>query len=930
MTAETGPHFADQEPKARRLHIPEGPAMAECSLLCEAVYNHAGDGMCVLDMQGRIVEVNRRLCTALGYTREQLLGMHAWDIEDDNDADGFPDLCRRLPLDTPHTFQGLYRRADGSRFPAEVRVVVFARGGERFVLAVGRDITERKKAADALRLSEERYRRIVEDQTELICRSRPDGTLLFVNEVYCRHFGVPRDKLIGTSYFVFLPDDARRKMRAALDSLTPRNPAVTTRHAAVTSSGETRHYEWIDRGIFDESGRLVEVQSVGRDITAEVRAQEALRISEERYRRVIEDHTEMINRSTPDGTVLFVNEACCRHFGIPRDELVGSNYFSLLPEEDRLRLKTLINGLTPENPVATIEHRVLMPDNSVRYHEWINRGIFDEQGNLVEVQSAGRDITRYRQAMLELRRAHEELSKANDALEQRVQERTAELSRANEELRRHMLELEQAEEELRRSEEKYRSIFSAAANLIASVDAAGRIVDCNSCSSEMLGYQPDELIGSSLSRIICGESLQRARQMLHRTLAQGHCHGEEYRMIRKDGAVVDVRVNSSALRDGDGRPLTTIWIIEDITERRRAEEARKESEERYRTLVELSPDAFLFRNLDGVIIQVNSAFEKASGWSREEIVGKTVEEIGLLTPQERRNFERAVIPKLMRDGIVTNVELNGRRRDGSTVPLLVSCTLMRGADGSPTGIIAVGRDITEQKEGRKKLLNYQHQLRSLASELSLAEERSRRETAAVLHDRIGQMLAASKLKLAALRATIEQHEQIEHLNEAISLLDQAIQDTRSLTRELSPPLLYEFGLEAAVRGLAEEFQRQHGIAAVFNDDGTAKPLDNDIRGVLFQAVRELLLNVAKHARARTVRISIDRRPNTVAITVEDDGVGFREDEIGPHQYRPGGFGLFNIRERLRHLGGQLDIDSQPGSGARLTLIAPLTMERMKQ
>lgn len=233
-------------------------------------------------------------------------------------------------------------------------------------------------------------------------------------------------------------------------------------------------------------------------------------------------------------------------------------------------------------------------------------------------------------------------------------------------------------------------------------------------------------------------------------------------------------------------------------------------------------------------------------------------------------------------------------------------------------------DITDQRRAEGKLLEYQKQLQSLASELSLAEERERRQVASVLHDRIGQTLAVSKMKLAAMREELSGSDYSAPVNEILDLIEQTIQDTRSLTLELSPPILYELGLEAALHWLAEEFQRRHGIACEFEDDGADKPLGDDIRVVLFQAVRELLVNVAKHARAGLVRMVVAREEDHITLSVQDDGIGFDTDETGSRPRKAGGFGLFNIRERLEHLGGRLDLHSQPGKGTGITLTAPVT------
>jgi signal transduction histidine kinase len=211
-------------------------------------------------------------------------------------------------------------------------------------------------------------------------------------------------------------------------------------------------------------------------------------------------------------------------------------------------------------------------------------------------------------------------------------------------------------------------------------------------------------------------------------------------------------------------------------------------------------------------------------------------------------------------------------------------------------------------------------LRSLASELSLAEERQRREIATGLHDHLGQLLAMSKMKLGAMRKNTTSTP--DDISTLYQLIEQSIEYTRTLTFELSPPVLYTFGLEAAVEWLTEQFEGRHNIQVFFNDDGQSKPLANDVRVVLFQAVRELLFNVAKHAKAEHVTVSLSRGASGISVYVEDDGVGFNPSNVSGG--KGGGFGLFNIRERLDYVGGALEIESVIPHGTRIIITAPLS------
>jgi signal transduction histidine kinase len=228
-------------------------------------------------------------------------------------------------------------------------------------------------------------------------------------------------------------------------------------------------------------------------------------------------------------------------------------------------------------------------------------------------------------------------------------------------------------------------------------------------------------------------------------------------------------------------------------------------------------------------------------------------------------------------------------------------------------------NIHARKESETQVLAYQQRLQTLASEVSLSEERERRKIATHLHDRIGQSLAFAKLKLG----TLKQKRADGSIDEILELIEETIADTRSLTFELSPPVLYELGLVPALEWLSRKIQEDHHIATRFHDDGQPKPLDEDFRVVVFQAVRELLLNVVKHARASHAQVLLRRNADALRVIIEDDGIGFDLSKLSAEREAARSFGLFNVQERVEYLGGRLKLRSEPGRGTRITLIAPL-------
>jgi PAS domain S-box-containing protein len=251
----------------------------------------------------------------------------------------------------------------------------------------------------------------------------------------------------------------------------------------------------------------------------------------------------------------------------------------------------------------------------------------------------------------------------------------------------------------------------------------------------------------------------------------------------------------------------------------------------------------------------------------------------------------------------------------------------RNSDGSVKQILGAARDITDQMRAEEQVRDYQTQLRTLASELILAEERERRRIARDLHDGIGQTLLVSRMKLRGPRVSSSLPELARSMDEACEFIDQAIQSVRSLTFELSLPILYELEFGAAMEWLVEQIQEQHDVQIDLEDDGQPEKMDEEVTVLLFRTVRELLINVVKHAQAHSVRVSIQKNSSSIRIEVEDDGVGFDTSQIdfgrAPHK---GGFGFFSIRERLNFLGGNFQVESEPGQGTRAVLTAPLKQD----
>jgi PAS domain S-box-containing protein len=366
---------------------------------------------------------------------------------------------------------------------------------------------------------------------------------------------------------------------------------------------------------------------------------------------------------------------------------------------------------------------------------------------------------------------------------------------------------------------------------------------------------------------------------------------------------------------------------QEIAERGRIEKALMESESRFRTIIREAALGIALIDKQGCVIEGNPALVDMLGYAAGELRGM---EFTRFNHPENAASSWENFQQLLTGGQdIYRTETRYIRKDGWVGWGRQSISLVREAGGKPHFAIALFEDITERRESEEKIRTYQEQLQSLASELSLTEERERRRLATVLHDHIAQLLVVAKNKFEKIQESTLYRSVAKPMEEIRRLIEESIRYTRSLVFELSPPILYDLGFEPAMEWLAEHMQQQYGLAVAVEDDDLPKPLDNEARVLLFRAVRELLFNVLKHAQVSSARVCMRRAGDHLEVTVEDNGVGFAPDKPGSCG-KIEGFGLFSIQERLNYFGGRMEIESTPMEVTRVILSLPLQPDQKKR
>ncbi len=408
------------------------------------------------------------------------------------------------------------------------------------------------------------------------------------------------------------------------------------------------------------------------------------------------------------------------------------------------------------------------------------------------------------------------------------------------------------------------------------------------------------------------------------------CSDGSYRWILSKGRLLET--------DTTGKVTRLIGIHTDITEQKKVQEALHESEQRFRRLVAQSPVSIQVHDIDGKLVLSNPAYARLYALN-EQTLAELYDKYNVLQDDQARRLglmpfiekaykgEDVVFPHYEYDGLDTLKTLDFNN------PVSRKCWVqshgfpLKDEHGKITSVVFMSEDITERKKSEQEVINYQRRLKDVAFELARAEEKERRNIATDLHDHVGQSLAVLRMQLAAAMGKTTDPVVLTALDGVSESLRQAIQETRNIMYDISSPMLNELGLSAAIsEWLKVHVADKHGLQTQFSDDGEAKPLGEDTRSILFRNVRELLVNVVKHATAHRVSVDVARTGDNIAITVEDDGRGAKIDMTTKQQMQGGGFGLFSVEERMRDLGGSLTIESPPGHGVRAVIIAPLEFE----
>ncbi len=521
----------------------------------------------------------------------------------------------------------------------------------------------------------------------------------------------------------------------------------------------------------------------------------------------------------------------------------------------------------------------------------------------------------------ELKRNQAELEMARDQLENTVSERTEALKQAIAQLENELVQRSLAEK-------RFEDVIESAPDAMFVLDQSGKILLINAMAEKLFGYTRQELVGMVIgANLIPDKYLEEERKyfidFLHNPPANQSSFGVDLYAMRKDGSEFPIEVDLSRLDDSQG-----FWVainVRDISERKRVEAELRDREQTYRALFENAGDAIFLTSVDGKILHVNSKACELLGYSQAELESKSIFDV--ILPEELAHV-RENIELLSKGGRLRPYIRYYLKKSGEVLPAENNTVMVRDADGKPKFMQNIARDISERIKAERaqvqllgQIRQSNEQMRNLALRLQEVQELERQALAAVLHDRVGQNLTGLNLNLKILQNQLQDgsgSEVRKRLADSLTLVEETTHKIRDVMADLNPPVLDEYGLVAAVKWYCGDFTTRTGITAHVSSSKDEQRLDGSVERILFRLVQEALMNVAKHAQASQVLVSVESNQDAVNVMVKDNGVGFDPQAAKVATSEPH-WGLLSMQRKAASIGADLSIESTPGVGTTVSI-----------
>jgi PAS domain S-box-containing protein len=834
--------------------------------LLSTLVETAPAGIAVLDRAGAVILWNQSAERVFGWKAQEVLGQFPPEVPPERMSESLRVLADVLG---GATFQGEVHRVrkDGTAVDVHMSGSPLRDGRGKIWGALGifTDVTKQKRAEQALRESEERFRLLYEDAPLGYQSLDADGRFLEINRAWLDMLGYNREEVIGKWFGDFLSPESRELLRQRFPRFKERGYTQGAEFTMVRKDGSAVLVSLDGRAARNLDGSFMQSHCILYDISERKQAEQALRGSEERYRTLVTNTPAIICTHDLGGTLLSVNPAAAAALGYEPADLVGRNLRDILAPSVRHLLDGYLEHIQRE-PAQSGQMRVITRTGEER--AWIYHNVlFAESGKAPYVIGGALDITERRRA----------------------------------------------EEARRESEERLQFVACAANDVVWDWDLTTNRVWWNDAIRTRFGYsaQETETDSSWWAERIHPDDRDRILSGGRRRETGDDFRMDEYRFRRAEGDFAYVLDRSYVVRDHLGTPVRVIGTMVDLTEHEQAEQALRESEAKYRTLFNRVNDAILiFEPESEVILEANEAACWFYGFARDELIGTSLK---ALTKDVGRGERQ--IHQILESGSCLNFATVHLDKQGRFIDILASCTAIEY--GGKRAVLGINRDVTELRQTEKEL-------RQLSSRLLQIQDQERRRIARELHDTTAQNLTALAMNLSLLLETPGSVGTGKLLADSLSLARLSLDEIRNVSYLLHPPLLDELGLAEALGIYTTGFSQRTGIQVNLQVRSEFPRLLAELETTVFRIVQESLSNIHRHSGSPTADIGVRLAGSSVVLEVRDQGCGMhaQRSDAGTGGAAELGVGITGMRERVAQLGGRLEIESE-GRGVTVRAILPI-------
>lgn len=669
----------------------------------------------------------------------------------------------------------------------------------------------------------------------------------------------------------FYHDTSRSKIEAAIREAIELGASYDLELELTTAKGNHKWVRTIGQPV-TEQGKTVKIRGSFQDITSFKIAEKEVKDTETRYRTLFNNSMDAILLTAPAGAILDVNDATCRMFGKTAEKIIKAGRNGLVDTGDP-RLK---KALAEREQTGQVQAEITMVRaDGTKFPAEISSTVFTDSQGQKRTSMIIRDIS----------------------------------------------ERKQAEEALRDSEELFSKIFSASpiALSIATV-SDGKLVKVNDAWQELMGYSREEAIGNNVEELKITDRKLRSK-LREEFLRKGNLRLVENEITTKSGEKKRI-LTSAEIISIKGQQFS-INLVVDITERKLAEEELQKLKIFFEQLFIQSATSTQILDKDGWCLRINPKLSELFGVNPENIEGK---QYNIFNDQEiKRNGIDAILKKVFQQQTTEEWEVFfdvGEAAKSQQIAIKENKKVwyynkafpILDSKGDLVNVIVQHENITDRKEAEDLVY-------STMNRLVEAEEALKREAAQQLHDQVGQNLTALSLNLSFVQSQVRQwkSEKLDaRLGDSISLIEDTMERIRNIMTELRPSLLDDYGLHAALQWSLTVFTERTGLPVDYIGQDLSRRLSLNIEFALYRMIQELLHNVIRHARARKVWVNLDEQQDQVRISIKDNGIGFDLKELARRK-EEGGFGLVGIKERMKALGGKVEINSSKGKGTAILL-----------